>query len=300
MLLFVKFVLIVAFILGSAMFWFVLLTKIRFNRTSKMAMFFERIRAKEKEANFQAQMNQNGLSAKERAFAERARFAGLPGSFTYNKFNMIRLILCCSFIFLLLVAQVSNSYMLTLMSTSVLIVLVVKLSIIGFTGWIIPSLLIKVKANERRSKVLLEIAKFSHRLSICVTDKADIREVIMRAGRTLKILKPDLQELAAMWGKDQRYAIMRFKESVGITEIFPLVNALNAISEADAKDVAEVLRDQTKSIDSTLESEIQRKIENAPILISFYIMIPFAVVLLLFIYPWIVTVTAQLLKSFNS
>jgi hypothetical protein len=295
----VKFLFIVAFILGSAMFWFVLITKFRLTRTSKISMFFDRIRAKEKDNLFQKSFSQRNLSLKERAFAERARFAGLPGSFTYSKFMIIRLTAACALAFLMLIAQVSNAYMLTLMSVGSLIFLCIKLIGIGSIGWFMPSIFIKIQANDRRSKVLLEIAKFSHRLSICVSEKTDIREVIMRAGRPLKILKPDLQELAAMWGKDQRSAIMRFKDSIGITEIFPLVNALNAISEADAKDIAEVLRDQTKSIDSTLASDIQKKIENAPILISFYIMIPFFVVLVLFIYPWVVTVSTQLLKSFS-
>jgi hypothetical protein len=295
----VKLFFIVAFTIGTALFLFVLLTKFRVSRTSKISMFFERIRAKEKEKGFQKELNRKELSFKERAFAERARFAGLPSSFTYNYYMITRLTIACALVFLLLIAQVSNAYMLTVMSTGSWISLVLKLSAIGSIGWFIPSFFIRIQASDRRSKILLEIAKFSHRLSICVSEKADIREVIMRAGRPLKILKPDLFELAAMWGKDQRYAIMRFKDSVGITEIFPLVNALNAISEADSKDVAEVLRDQTKSIDSTLESDFQRKLENAPILISFYIMIPFFVVLVLYIYPWIITISTQLLQSFQ-
>lgn len=295
-----KIAFVLAFVLGSFMFWYFVLTKFRITRTSKVSMFFDRIRAKEKDKDFQKNFNQRELSFKERAFAERARFAGLPTSFTYSQYRIIQFLVAFAFVFLLFIAQVSNTYILTIMGVGAWISLLVKLALVGSIGWFLPGLFIRIQASDRRSKVLLEIAKFSHRLSICVSDNADIREVIMRAGRPLKILKPDLSELAAMWGKDQRYAIMRFKDAVGITEIFPLVNALNAISEADSKDLAEVLREQTKSIDSTLASDYQKKLENAPILISFYIMIPFFVVLMLYIYPWIITISSQLLKSFSA
>ena len=92
----VKLIFIVAFTLGSALFWFFLLTKFRFTRTSKVSMFFERIRAKEKDKGFQKQLNQRELSYKGRAFAERARFAGLPSSFTYYHFKIIRVTATCA------------------------------------------------------------------------------------------------------------------------------------------------------------------------------------------------------------
>ncbi|HZG77185.1 MAG TPA: hypothetical protein VEZ72_15135 [Paenibacillus sp.] len=163
-----------------------------------------------------------------------------------------------------------------------------------------PASVIAVLSARRRSLVLLEISKFAHRLSICVTEQSDMREAIVRAGRPLRLLKPHLQRLAAQWGNDQREAIWAFKDAVGISEAYPLVNAFAAVSRAKSADVKRLLREHSKSIDATLEAELSKRIENAPIWISFYIMIPFLVCLVLFVYPWMVTVLEQLTVSFTA
>jgi len=124
--------------------------------------------------------------------------------------------------------------------------------------------------------------------------------VARAAGRPLRLLKPHLQRLAAQWGNDQREAIWAFKDAVGISEAYPLVNAFAAVSRAKSADVKRLLREHSKSIDATLEAELSKRIENAPIWISFYIMIPFLVCLVLFVYPWMVTVLEQLTVSFTA
>src|SRR5690606_37361431 len=88
---------------------------------------------------------------------------------------------------------------------------------------IAPDLALAALAAQRRERVLMEISKFSHRMSICLSDQSDLRELILRAGRPLRLLRPHLQRLAAQWGNDQREAILAFKDAVGISEAYPLV-----------------------------------------------------------------------------
>lgn len=167
-----------------------------------------------------------------------------------------------------------------------------------FLFFMLPKWLLIAEARKSRMAYLMEISLFAERLALCVTDKAEIRETILRAGRPLKLLYPHIQELAEKWQVNQKEAIWSFQNSVGVSEVFALVNALDNISKASPQDIVKVLKDQAASIESTLESDVNRKIENAPITLSFYIMIPFAVGLIIFIYPWVVQVSGLLNSSF--
>lgn len=165
--------------------------------------------------------------------------------------------------------------------------------------WMLPPLTLALLAARRREKVLAEISKFAHRMSICLAEQNDLRELILRAGRPLRILRPHLQRLAAQWGNDQGEAILAFRDAVGISEAYPLVNAFTALSRAKPADIKRLLEEHARGIDATLDAEMAKKIENAPVWISFYIMIPFLVCLALFIYPWLATVLEQLSFSFS-
>jgi hypothetical protein len=165
--------------------------------------------------------------------------------------------------------------------------------------WLVPDLVLILLAKRRKTIILFEISRLSHRLTLCITEKSELREVIQRAGRTLTALKPYLIELSVQWNKNQYEAIMQLGRNVGLTEIYPLVNTLVAVSHVERGEVARILEQQVNNIDKTLEHEIQKKIENAPLLIIFLIMIPFLVVFVLMIYPWIAYLSDQLSTSFG-
>ncbi|WP_163859594.1 hypothetical protein [Paenibacillus elgii] len=287
------------FIAGSALLWFPLLGRIRFGRASRLAMMLETLKRREHRM-LVMDRQEEALSPKARAFAEKARLAGLPADWGYQRFRLLRAGLALMMLLVGFMAQAAASPdLLANPGLGPWFGLGLKLLLCTALGWWTPLLFVHAAAAQKRTGYLLEIAKLSQRLSICVSEKADIREMLIRAGRPLNLLKPHLQELTVMWGKDQRAAIWRFKEAVGISEVFPLVNALDAVCQADTNEMAKVLKEQTASIEATLTADIQRKLENSPIWISFYIMIPFAVIVLLFLYPWIVTISEQLMTSFE-
>jgi hypothetical protein len=165
--------------------------------------------------------------------------------------------------------------------------------------WMVPDVVLALLAKRRKTILLFEISRLSHRLTLCITEKSELREVILRAGRTLKVLKPYLNELSVQWNKNQYEAILQLGNKVGLTEMYPLINTLVAVSHVERGEVARMLEQQVSNIDKTLEHEIQKKIENAPLLIIFLIMIPFLVVFVLMIYPWIAYLSDQLSSSFG-
>jgi hypothetical protein len=165
--------------------------------------------------------------------------------------------------------------------------------------WLAPDLGLMLLAKRRKTILLFEISRLSHRLTLCITEKSELREVILRAGRTLKVLRPYLHELSVQWNTNQYEAIVQLGGKVGITEIYPLINTLVAVSHVERSEVAQMLEQQVDNIDKTLDYEIQKKIENAPLLIIFLIMIPFLVVFILMIYPWIAYLSDQLSTSFG-
>jgi hypothetical protein len=172
--------------------------------------------------------------------------------------------------------------------------------VMGFLAiWLVPDLILSWLAKRRKTILLFEISRLSHRLTLCMTEKSELREVIQRAGRTLKVLQPYIHELSVQWNKNQYEAILQLGRKVGLTEIYPLVNTLVAVSQVEKSEVSRMLEQQVSNIDKTLEHEIQKKIENAPLFIIFLIMIPFLVVFVLMIYPWIAYLSDQLSTSFG-
>lgn len=288
------------FMVGSALLWFSLLGRMRMGlgRANRLVLMLQRVKRREREGLLMAQEAEM-LSRKARAFAEKARLAGLPPDWSYRRFQVLQAGMALSLLSLGFAMQVATAEGMYVLSAGSWIWITLKGGVFAAAGWWMPMLFVLAAASRRRGEYLVEIAKLAERLSVCVSEKADIRDMLIRAGRPLKLLSPHLQELTILWGRDRRAAIWRFREAVGISEVFPLVNALEAISQADAREVAQVLKEQTAGIEATLAAEINRKIENAPVWISFYIMIPFGMIVLLFLYPWVITISKQLMTSFQ-
>jgi hypothetical protein len=282
------------FAAGAGMVWSAWLSLLLKVRPDTIQAMIERFWLREQAAGLQYPE----VTAQERLFVEKARLAGVTWSF--RTFQRLRWFIGGSFVY------IGLAFSLPEWSPGVSWRIGEALRLLGIggalggIGWYAPAGFISLLAARRRAEVLLEISKFAHRLSICMSDQADIRELILRAGRPLRWLKPHIQKLAGQWGNDQREAILAFKDGVGISEVYPLVNAFAAISRAKSSDVSRLLVEHSRSIDASLESELAKRIENAPLWISFYIMLPFLVCLLLFVYPWVLTVLEQLTVSFTA
>ncbi|WP_426451469.1 hypothetical protein ACP26L_04995 [Paenibacillus sp. S-38] len=289
---------LLAFAAGSALLWIPLLGRLRFGRGSRLALLLERAKQAKERQRF-VRGEERSITMAERHFREKARLAGLPRECTYARFQLLRGGMAASLSLMAFAAQPPSAVPLSEWTAGTWLGQLLLYGVCLSLGWWLPMLLVLAAAGHKRTQLLLEIAKLSHRLSVCVSDKADLRDMLVRAGRPLKLLQPHIQELAVLWAKDRHEAIARFRDAVGITEVYPLVNALEAISLAEAKEVALVLKEQTAGIEAALSSEVTRKLENAPVWISFYIMIPFAMIVLLFLYPWVITISSQLMTSFQ-
>jgi hypothetical protein len=235
------------------------------------------------------------LTKSGRQLKEKLKLAGHPWGLTVFRFQGIKFGLC----FMITICYVMLISLRFMVHRSLVDVSLFHYLIIVLLVWFIPNLILSIIARRRKTVILFEISRFSHRLTLCITERSELREVIMRAGRTLRVLKPYLQELSVQWNKNQYEAILHFGRQVGLSEIYPLVNTLVAVSHVESSEVAKMLEQQVDSIDKTLEHEIQRKIENAPLLIIFLIMIPFLVVFILMIYPWVAYLSNQLSTSFG-
>ncbi|CAG7651322.1 hypothetical protein ACFQI7_27440 [Paenibacillus allorhizosphaerae] len=295
-----KAILVICFAAGALFFWLPIVSSIRFTRNSRLARLLEELRSKEEAQSFyQSLADLDDMPAKVRQYYERARLADLPHTLTYTWFQFIRWILASIFMLFAFMSQVRSLNDLLNLNLGTNLFLLLFLVSAGLLGYWLPMVIVVVYANGKKTEYLIEIAKLSQRLQLCVNEKSDIRETFLMASRPLKLLKPHIQEMAAAWGNNQRAAIERFKDSVGISEIYPLVNALISLSETEAKEIVEVLKSEAENIDATLESDVNRSIENAPIFISFYIMIPFGIDVILFLYPWLTSISTQIMTSFT-
>jgi hypothetical protein len=221
------------------------------------------------------------------------KLAGDPMGLTVFRFQCIKL-----FLVVIWTVYLAGLYLMRF-SESVVGIPFIPFTVGILIVWFVPDLILTLLARRRKTIILFEISRLSHRLTLCITEKSELREVIQRAGRTLIVLKPYLHELSVQWNKNQYEAILQLGRNVGLTEIYPLVNTLVAVSHVERGEVARMLEQQVNNIDKTLEHEIQKKIENAPLLIIFLIMIPFLVVFILMIYPWIAYLSDQLSTSFG-
>jgi hypothetical protein len=235
------------------------------------------------------------LTKSGRQLKEKLKLAGHPWGMTVFRYQGIKFSLCLT-ITAYFVMLISIRFM---VNRSLVHVPLFEYLIFVLLVWFLPDLILSILAKRRKTIILFEISRFSHRLTLCIAERSELREVIMRAGRTLRVLKPYIQELSVQWNKNQYEAILHFGRQVGLSEIYPLVNTLVAVSHVESGEVAKMLEQQVNNIDKTLEHEIQKKIENAPLLIIFLIMIPFLVVFILMIYPWIAYLSNQLSTSFG-
>jgi hypothetical protein len=157
----------------------------------------------------------------------------------------------------------------------------------------------RARWTARRTRLIEELGTLSHRMVLCATDQCDVRDIVLRASRPLKTLRPYVQQFAVLWATDQRSAIETFRRDVGIPEFIPIAHALHALSRARSEDIGSLLLEHSKSLDATREADVQRRIENAPLWVSLAVMIPFMCCLLLFLYPWFVSVMEQLEQGFG-
>lgn len=165
-------------------------------------------------------------------------------------------------------------------------------------GWYGPYVWLSYMAKRRRVILLYEVARLSHRLVVCMSDRTDLRDILLRAGRTCKELQPYLAELTLAWNKNQHQAILTFGERIGISEAYPLVNTLLAVSQVEVSQASTMLEGQVLSIEKSIEHDVARAIETVPFYIVFMIMVPFMAVFVLMIYPWISYMSELLFKSF--
>lgn len=280
------------FTTGAALVWgpFIVPSRGRMKRES-----IERLIEKFWSRGTETELEFPELRPEEKLFLEKARLAGL--SWSYRQYQTVRLLVVLGVLYLAAALFLPGA-----MASGTAAGwgrLLFFGSAFALLGWVLPDVVMAAFAARRRMMMLREISKFAHRMSICMSEQSDLRELILRSGRPLKLLKPHIQQLAAQWGRDQREAILAFKDGIGISEGYPLVNALISLSRAKPADVSRLLVEHSRSIDASLESELHKQIENAPVWISFYIMIPFLVCLLLFVYPWMLTVLEQLAVSFS-
>ncbi|OXS55058.1 hypothetical protein B1A99_25095 [Cohnella sp. CIP 111063] len=289
----------ILFIVGAFLFWRTFFSQFKFNRTNRLALFLERAERKIKRPKPEDSILNSVTKTvpyKERLYLERARLSGLSPDWTRNKFIVIQLTISIPLAVVSIMMTITDPIMIKLISPTDWVIVGIRTIIIASIGYWLPMWIIMAAAKSQKAKWLMEIALFAERLSLCVSDKADIREMISRASRPLNLLKPHITELVEKWQVDQKKAIWGFQASVGITEIFPLVNALDNISKAKSTDIVHVLKDQTASIEAALEADVKKQIENAPIVISFLVLIPFLITLILLLYPW-VTQASKLIST---
>lgn len=284
---FIQLVSVACFGLGISLIVFRFLAGIRFSRTSRLSYthlwkvqsawdrFWERWKEKEEASNQKT--------------ADKLKLAGHPFGLDVFRYNLIKLSLLL-FVVLVFLVQLP-------VYRNVLEIPFFTYFLFMAISWFGPDLIITLLASRRKTRLMIEISKFSHRISLCLTDKSELRETLLRASRTLPTLKPYINELSTNWNTGQEAAIYRFGQQVGITEVYPLVNTLVATTKVDSAEVVQMLEKQMEEIDKTLEHEILRKIENAPLYIIFLIMIPFTVVFVLLIYPWVRYMTELLSTS---
>ncbi|MGI2295537.1 hypothetical protein [Paenibacillus sp. GXUN7292] len=292
MLNFIDIAFLLAFILGAGILIFLFFRSL--GRWSKDSFFWLNVK---KAINKRKQpiVTKKTISYKDLKFYEHARLVKWARNISRDNFLLIQVFSSFMGGGIVLSSKVQT---LGFMDTGDRVKFSFLLIAVCFAFFMLPMWLLIAEAKKSRTAYLMEISLFAERLALCVTDKADVRSTILRAGRPLKLLFPHIQALAEKWQINQQEAIYGFQEAVGVSEVFTLVNALDNISKANPQDIVAVLKDQAASIEATLESDVNRNIENAPVTLTFYIMIPFAVGLLIFIYPWVVQVGQLLNTSF--
>lgn len=151
---------------------------------------------------------------------------------------------------------------------------------------VLPYLFIRIIAHRRKMALSVDIAKFSHRLVVSITDGVPLYYAIKRASRTTKVIKPYIDQMLIEWLDDPKAAIKNFGNAVSINEVIPLVNTLLATWNAPKEKIVELFQQQIRQIDAMRDFIIKKQIEVTPLGIMFVIIIPFFVTCGLMLIPW--------------
>lgn len=161
-----------------------------------------------------------------------------------------------------------------------------------------PGILLKQYASARETRIRVELSTFAHRVVICLTEKSDTLEIIRRASRNLKIIKPYVNELVVQWPKDSENAVRKFGENIGLPESKAIISALMSIRTTAKENTTEIFNQQVKNIDITVDFSKKKRNKVLPIYTILIVMIPFFAVLVLIMAPWLFYLGKVLNTSF--
>ena len=149
----------------------------------------------------------------------------------------------------------------------------------------LPVTLLKYLERSRDSKVKEEQGTFTETVFTLLRVRQPLRIALEEAAKTTEFLEPYLQICLNEWPTDRVKALQNLKKNVGVMRFEVIVDMLiQAITLGDEK-TSDFLEENKRLEDELINLSISTQSKIRPVLMTFHMIIPLAIILLVLFYP---------------
>jgi pilus assembly protein TadC len=165
---------------------------------------------------------------------------------------------------------------------------------VGFLGLVG---VLTVKARMRERKIIEEEGDFSETVLMLLRAGLGLREALEEASKTTVALRPYLHVCLNRWLTGKTQALLQLGKEVGVPSFQVIVDLLIQAVEIGDDRIADFLEENKRIEDKIKEMEISARSKLRPILLTFQMIVPFVVIMIVLFYPLVVQVE-KVISSF--
>lgn len=152
-------------------------------------------------------------------------------------------------------------------------------------AYYMPVYLLKYLAWVRDNKVKEEQGIFTETIFTLLRVNQPLRVAIEEAAKTAEFLKPNLQVCLNEWHTDRIKALQNLKRNVGVPRFDLVIDMLIQAATLGDEQTSDFLEENKKLEDELINISISVSSKMRPVLMTFQMLIPLAIVFLVLFYP---------------
>lgn len=161
----------------------------------------------------------------------------------------------------------------------------------------VPVLILRCLVKNREKQIVKEQGLFSEVVFMSLKANLSLKEAVEEAAKTTVYLRPYLQVCLNEWLTDKIRALNNLKKNVGVPSFQLIIDLLiEAASVGDDK-ISDFLEENKRLEDEIKSLEVSAQSKLYPLILTFQMILPFAVILIVLFYPLVVQVE-DIIRSF--
>lgn len=153
-----------------------------------------------------------------------------------------------------------------------------------------PLFFLKIMAGRREKQVQEEQGLFTEVMFMSLRAHLNLRDALEEAAKSTVFLKPYLTICLNEWLTDKEQAMLNLKNNLPFPSFQMVVDLLIQVSRVGDERIIDFLEENKKLEDELKKLEITASTKIRPVLMTFQMVLPFGVILLVLFYPLLMQV----------